>query len=263
MVVDRQTGKQGESGYLPYAVRAFHYNGTSFLLDQGTFPYHEVGNFDAVVDYMENTLFTTLDHHRFSIDIVWMDLGGEDTSAAYDFCYDYGDGHLPRVEGVRGIGHGADGRMERASDGQNIWAGTRKGLTKLCNYWKINAQEWEKTLYETLLQRFTPTRHRPWAPAFYFPQDIEEDYLRQLCAMHVIDVPLRKTDPRSPIIPMYVKKSTTLVNDGGDHHKYFAAMNHWYRLQHLKRTPGLQPEDSTAEETSDTIPKVREYLLKA
>ncbi len=226
---------------------------------------------------MRNTTFRTLDDVSFGIDLVWMDLGGEDVPDAYDFCYDYGDGHEPRVEGCRGIGYDGTGQMPRESDGENIWAGQRKNsLDKPVMYWKTNAQYWEKYLYETTIQRFTPARHRPWAPAIYFPLDIEEDYLRGLCAMHVVDVPIRKTDPRSPTRPMYVKKSSAHVNDPGDLEKIARQQAHWYRLRHLKRglqvEEPLEPEEgegtvkdslTVAPAEADTERKVRDYLLKS
>jgi len=263
MTVDRQSGKKDESGYLPYRVRAYHYDGRSFLLDQGSFPYHEQGDFTALVEYMQSAQFRTLDDQWFGIDVVWIDLGGDDVPDAYDLCYDYGEGNVPRLEGVRGIGIGANGRMPVESEGKNLWIGTRKDSPKPVHYWKSNGQYWEKYLYETVIQRFTPARHRPWAPALYFPIDIEEDYLRGLCAMRVVDVPIRKGDPRSPTRPMYEKKTTSHVNDPGDLEKMGCQMHHHYRLQHLRR--GLQTEESfdpmeDAEPTPESTGK--DYLLK-
>jgi hypothetical protein len=149
----------------------------------------------------------------------------------------------PLVEGVRGGGDDATGRTFR-QDAAWVWETKRPNeQVRPVAYWEFNSQEFENHLYVERIQYFDPKRYNKRAPALYFPVDIEDEELRELTAMVCVDVPVR----RGSFVTRrrWVKRNSTMCNDGGDLEKMFCVMD-WI---HGGRSwgAGLQAEGEVVE----------------
>lgn len=233
MTVDRQ------QGYFKYRVRAFREDGRSYLVDCGRLSgYAELRRY--LLEEGVAPEFKTVDGVRLRIAKCFIDLGGDDVPDAYDFCWEMN----PLVEGLRGVGDGDATNRTARNDSAWVWEAKRPNEhLKPVAYWEFNAQNFENHLYVERIQYFDPKRYNKRAPALYFPTDIEDEEMRELTAMHCIDKPVRKGSFVTR--RMWVKRNSTMCNDGGDLEKMFCVMD-WI---HGGRSwgAGLQAEGEVVE----------------
>jgi hypothetical protein len=178
-----------------YRVRAVGHDGRSYLLDYGAFP--ATPEFAELRSYLDTQKFTTLDGVSSAIYRCYIDIQGSRWFDSIDLCLaDY-----PRIVGVAG----AKQNMQSSDRLWPVKVNSRSGKALYVLYFDSNF--WEGRLYRDVIQHFDPKRHRPYAPAMYFPRDVGDDYLIELMQMREVWKNRRM---------IWEKVSASAVNDFGD-----------------------------------------------
>lgn len=235
---------------LKWSVRAHYHDGTAPLLDHGIFP--RTSEFRELTAYIDSQRWECEDGGPSrGIYRCYVDVGGEGSNF-YDVL-DLSVAH-PRIQGIKGEGDHAG-----TTDKGTVWK--KPGYTKslAVEYWTVAAGFWERRLYEECIQKFPdPYRHRIWAPALYFPEDIEDTFLYEFTHMRLA---LEKGKPK------WVRTPRDAKNDYADCDKMHLVMDWNLRLKHLqnKGLPGARPEEGeegpASDDTASAAPPVI-YKLK-
>lgn len=200
-----------------YSVRAHGRDGTLPLLDYGEWPWSR--DCPELVSYLATTRFTTLDGRTCGITTGLIDPKGDHWHDVMELTVS-----VPLLTSAAG-----EGKLNVTSRHAGpVWKSEyqRKTGQGRIEYWTHAANHWEDRLYEDCIQRFDPTRYRPWAPALWLPTDVEDRFLEE--HTHLV-----KTWKQGK--PLWVKTVSGAQNDWADCSKLHLILDWLLRLRFLQK----------------------------